>query len=119
MKRKVPWIATVILESKKKYGKTSNIEREKALLNIISETAEKTKNNGIILFAAGYFHTKSKRASEQNYKQWVQSTKKLLASYKNRNIVVCFGIDGGAGRYPNDSPKDQIALAISKMSRAE
>ena len=115
MKKKPPWISTVLLEEfQERYGHTDNQKRLNLLLKIIKETASKTRGSGILLLPAGYFHTSRFKPSIK-YQQWISPIKRELNKIKNRRIVVVLGVDGrntSKGRVPIF--KDQIALAVDR-----
>jgi predicted amidohydrolase len=116
MKQKKSFVATVLLEShKKKYGHTDNQDRLKTLLAILKETVSKTKDSGILLFPAGYFHTSNFRTNSDQYYKFTVPIIKALKQINNRKIVVCVGVDGYNVNNVNGSTpvfKDQIALAL-------
>lgn len=114
MSRKTPWIATVLLESRNRYGKMDNSHREKALLDIIQKTAQETTGNGVILLPAGFFNTGRRRPTKEIYAAWIKALQKSLKKLPRRDLVICFGIDGRMGNYPNHIPKDQLVLSIDK-----
>lgn len=115
MKKKPPWISTVLLEEfQERYGHTDNQKRLNLLLKILKETSSNTRGSGILLFPAGYFQTSHFKPSTK-YQQWIKPIKRELNKIKNRRIVLVFGVDGrnaSKGRLPIF--KDQIALAVDR-----
>jgi hypothetical protein len=112
-KIKTNWLATVLLRSSARFGQTDNDVRRKVLEDVLNKTLRRTSGNGVILFPGGYFNSGKKKANVIfNF-----ATNHLKEELKkvNRNIIVCFGIDGRFGRgYPKDFPKDQLAIAVSR-----
>ncbi len=103
------WVATVLLQSNSRFGHTDNYNRERALGAILDEIDRKTKGDGVVLFAGGYFNSGKKRANTL-FNTIIESVKKKLKEI-NKNIIICLGIDGEMGK---DYPKDQIAIGVSK-----
>ena len=112
-KIKSNWLATVLLRSNARFGKTDNDIRRKVLEDILNETLRRTRGNGVILFPGGYFNSGKKKANAI-FNLATNRLKKELRKI-NRNIVVCIGVDGRIGRgYPRDYPKDQLSIAVSR-----
>jgi hypothetical protein len=88
--------------------------RKKEIVEILDEVEEKrTKGDGVILFPGGYLNSGEKKA-EIIFESTSKYLKKRLEKL-NRNIIICIGIDGCLGRgFPQDFPKDQMAMAVSK-----
>ena len=106
------WIATVLIESKGSFGKTDNDMRKKEIVEILNEIEKRTEGDGVILFPGGYLNSgkKAEIIFESTSKYLKKRVEKL-----NRNIIICIGIDGCLGRgFPQDFPKDQMAIAVSK-----
>jgi hypothetical protein len=111
MRKKIKgnWVATVLLRSNARFGRTDNDVREKVLEDVLNKTLRRTSGNGVILFPGGYFNSGEKKANAI-FTLVRDRLKKELRKVK-RNIIVCIGIDGRLGR---SYPKDQLAIAVSR-----
>lgn len=99
------WVATVIVESDRKY---SNDKRRKVLLEIINRVVKETEGDGVILFPGGYYSANENEASTLFDSVETEISHELRKI--EEKIIICLGIDGRVAEYP----RDQITVAISK-----
>ena len=105
------WVATVVLQSDRKYKYKSD-ERLNALSLIVEQVLQNIKGDGVILFPAGWLNAGKKQKPRILYDSTAASVKNILSN-ERRNIVVALGIDG-RDIDGGDKVVDQIAIAISK-----
>ena len=94
-------VATAIIRSSYKHTNESRTELLKDIIGKIKDSAD------VVLLPAGYYHIEGKAGKV--YKYAISSVQNVLAKAKS-NMIVCFGVDGIAGK---DTP-DQMALAVSR-----
>ena len=110
LKKLNDWIATVIIQSNRKY---TNKTRFDDLSKVINNVIERTEGDGVILFPGGFFNA-GKQKAKKSYEPVKKKIQTILKKVK-RNIVICLGIDGrGVKCAKSKSAKDQIAIAINK-----
>lgn len=114
--RLMPWVATVMLSSNRPKEREKDPAfdegRFQALPCIIEAVLASTAGDGVILFPGGWVHGGFDTAASQ-IEPLFQCAHSVLTEARERQVVVCIGIDGRFNRPLENDPYDQDQLAVA------
>jgi hypothetical protein len=99
------WVATVVIESNRRYSNDSRMVTLNAIVNIL---IEQLGDGGVIVLPAGWFSAGQEKARVMY--NWLERPLRDALTECGNEVVVCVGVDGSVF----ECQRDQMAVAVSK-----